>query len=126
MASATMFSRKFNIKGLSCLSFHLACFLKDLQKYLQMCPISSLTTNYILSSQKGYDTIGESFYKIDSLTEIVSWRFPPRFFHTRHCICCKSLNLINQFSFPVFTAFSKWCRFAMDHNLSWETYGMIS
>ena len=39
-----------------------------------------------------------------------------------HCICCKSLNLINQFSFPVFTAFSKWCRFAMDHNLSWDIW----
>ena len=53
----------------------------------------------------------------------MSWRFPPRFFHTiEHCICCKSLNLINQFSFPVFTAFSKWCRFAMDHNLSWDIW----
>ena len=78
-----MFSRKFNIKGLFCLSFHLACFLKYLQKYLQMCPISSLTTNYILSSQKSYDTIEESFYEIDSLTEIVSWRFPPNFFYTK-------------------------------------------
>ena len=38
------------------------------------------------------------------------------------CICYKSLNLINQFSFPVFTAFSKWCRFAMDHNLSWDIW----
>ena len=30
--------------------------------------------------------------------------------------------MINQFSFPVFTAFSKWCRFAMDHNLSWDIW----
>ena len=49
---AAMFFRKFNIKGPSCISFHLASLVKYLQKYLQMCPISSLTTNYFLKSKK--------------------------------------------------------------------------
>ena len=64
-----VFFRKFNIKGLSCLFIFPPCKFCEIfaKKYLQICSISSLTTNYILSSKKTYDTIGESFYEIDSL-----------------------------------------------------------
>ena len=107
-----VFFRKFNIKGLSCLFIFPPCkiceiFAKNICKSVQFHHLQLTTSSQVKNLWHNRRIF------------LWNWLTP---FILEHCICCKSLNLINQFSFPVFTAFSKWCRFAMDHNLSWDIW----